>query len=80
VFKVPLGGLLDTVSMACKGRRQPVTITRQSDQGEFAMLIKKSPKYQAAMKAAKSIKKARSPLETKLAIKRWCAAAIKMLG
>jgi hypothetical protein len=44
------------------------------------MFHKKNPKYKAAIRAAKAIKKTRTPLEKRVAISRWCDAARGMLG
>lgn len=44
------------------------------------MLFKKAPKYKAAIKAAKLIKKSRNPLEKRLAVRRWVIAAKAMLA
>lgn len=44
------------------------------------MQIKRTKKYKTAMQAAKSIKKARNPIEKRLAVRRWCDAAREMLN
>jgi hypothetical protein len=44
------------------------------------MFYKQDPKYKAAIRAAKAIKKSRSPLEKRVSISRWCEAARRMLG